>query len=139
MSTFVFTNHHGEPHRDTAEHRGLRLVIAEADHPSAAIEERHAVMIFWSGRSEWMRCGWTKRIVLPAPWLGGGHLVCPQTSKWPCRRVEFEQCPLLAFAMFLFQLARIIKPISSSDETTATQPHAASRERSHRTARGQAV
>ena len=45
MSTFVFTNHHGQPHRDTAEHRGLRLVIAEADHPSAAIEERHAVRI----------------------------------------------------------------------------------------------
>ena len=29
------TAHHGQPHRDTAEHRGLRLVIAEADHPGA--------------------------------------------------------------------------------------------------------
>ena len=50
------TNHHGQPHRDTAEHRGLRLVIAEADHPGA-IEERHAVRSFWGGRSEWM-CLW---------------------------------------------------------------------------------
>ena len=50
------TNHHGQPHRDTAEHRGLRLVIAEADHPGA-IEERHAIRRFWSGRSEWM-CLW---------------------------------------------------------------------------------
>ena len=35
------------PHRDTAEHHGLRLVIAAADHPGAvypgAIEERYAV------------------------------------------------------------------------------------------------
>ena len=29
-------------HRDTAEHDGLRLVIAAADHPGA-VEERHAV------------------------------------------------------------------------------------------------
>ena len=44
------------PHRDTAEHRGLRLVITEADHPGA-IEERHAIRRSWSGRSEWM-CLW---------------------------------------------------------------------------------
>ena len=31
-----------EPHRDTAEHHRLRLVIAAADHPGA-IEERHTV------------------------------------------------------------------------------------------------
>ena len=42
-----------ESHRDTAEHRRLRLVIAEAVHPGA-IEGRHAVRSFWSERSEWM-------------------------------------------------------------------------------------
>ena len=41
------TYHDRLSHRDTAEHDGLRLVIAAADHPGAvypgAIEERHAV------------------------------------------------------------------------------------------------
>ena len=38
----LHTAYRGQPHHDTAEHHGLRLVIAAADH-SGAIEERHAV------------------------------------------------------------------------------------------------
>jgi hypothetical protein len=39
---WLFNVDHGQPHRDTAEQHGLRLVIAATDHPGA-IEERHAV------------------------------------------------------------------------------------------------
>jgi hypothetical protein len=38
-------------------------------------------------------------------------------------RLAVVVCEESLLAMLLFQLARIIKPISSSDETAATQPH----------------
>ena len=46
-SSGSITAYRGQPHHDTAEHHGLRFVIAAADHPGAVypgtIEERHAV------------------------------------------------------------------------------------------------